>query len=286
MTIKENSLLEPSSFFNIEFKKQVAYDGMIPNHYHNHYEINYLLSGDRYFFINDKAYHLESGSVVLINANVIHHTTYPIVPKLERVIIEFKKEFIADFINHVHDIDLFSCFSSDIHILKLDYNDQNFFETILFKMSGEKKKQRDGFNTYQKILLIELLLFLNRGVSKVKKNKKSDHLNSKYKKMAEIVDFINNNYMKELTLSFVAKTFYVNNNYLSKSFKGITGFTFIKYLNLIRIKKAQELLMDSKLNITQISEAVGYENLTHFGRVFKTITGISPLNYRNFRKNK
>lgn len=60
----------------------------------------------------------------------------------------------------------------------------------------------------------------------------------------------------------------------------MTGLTFTEYLNYIRVKEAKELLCKSAESITQISEKVGYESITHFGRVFKKLTGVSPLKYR------
>jgi len=52
----------------------------------------------------------------------------------------------------------------------------------------------------------------------------------------------------------------------------------------VRIKEAKKLLINTKLSITDVGEAVGYKSNTHFGRVFKNITGASPLSYRKRHK--
>jgi len=54
----------------------------------------------------------------------------------------------------------------------------------------------------------------------------------------------------------------------------------VKYLNTVRVMKSKRLLKESEFSITQIAEKVGYENATHFGRVFKAITGLPPIKYR------
>ena len=83
-----------------------------------------------------------------------------------------------------------------------------------------------------------------------------------------------------MTLQTISERFYISPYYFSRTFKQITGFTFIEYLNGVRIKEAQKLLRKTNLSIGKIAESVGYQNNTHFGRLFKKATGISPLAYR------
>jgi len=59
--------------------------------------------------------------------------------------------------------------------------------------------------------------------------------------------------------------------------------SFIDYLNHVRILEAQKLLNETGMNITMVSEKVGFESSSHFGRVFKAISGISPTQYRKLR---
>jgi AraC-like DNA-binding protein len=54
----------------------------------------------------------------------------------------------------------------------------------------------------------------------------------------------------------------------------------VEYVNLVRLKEAQKLLSAGGLNVTEVAESVGFESLTHFGRVFKASTGMSPKQYR------
>jgi YesN/AraC family two-component response regulator len=68
--------------------------------------------------------------------------------------------------------------------------------------------------------------------------------------------------------------------YLSRFFKEATGFTFVEYLNSVRIKEAKRLLERSSMKVKLISRKVGFGSVTHFGRVFKLVTGHTPLYYR------
>jgi YesN/AraC family two-component response regulator len=86
--------------------------------------------------------------------------------------------------------------------------------------------------------------------------------------------------MQRITLADISKEFYISQFYFSKIFKEATGFTFVEYLNSVRIKEAQRLLVSTNDKVIRISYNVGFGSIAHFGRMFKAITGYSPLQYR------
>ena len=92
---------------------------------------------------------------------------------------------------------------------------------------------------------------------------------------------INSDYTEKITLEDCANAVYISPAYLSRIFKAETGVSFNQYLNNVRIKKAKELLINSKLKLTDISSMVGYEDQSYFTHVFKKMVGISPNQYRN-----
>lgn len=84
----------------------------------------------------------------------------------------------------------------------------------------------------------------------------------------------------ELTLRTVADYVGFNEKYFSTRFARECGCTFITYLNELRIKRAQELLVQTDMKMYEISDAVGYNNVEHFNHVFKKKLCISPRDYR------
>ena len=274
-----NDLLSPENNFDIEYSKQENISSMPSNHYHNHYEIYYQLSGERYYFIQDRTYYVKKGDLVLINKNDLHKTTYAGAAIYERILINFREDFIYSFKENLMDIDLLSCFHNNLNILSLSLSQQNFIETLLFKILTEKTKNLLGYEAYLKISLIELLIFLNRFTEKAE-NHYLMYPSALHKRISEVAQYINRNYNTNLSLKSLAKEFYISFFYLSRTFKDVTGFTITEYLNSVRIKEGQKLLRETKLNITEISSKVGFESSTHFGRVFKSITQQSPLKYR------
>lgn len=98
--------------------------------------------------------------------------------------------------------------------------------------------------------------------------------------MPKVVDFLELNYMTKLSQQECADYFHINKDYLSRAFKKHTGIGMARYLNNIRIRKAQELLRTTDLQIQEIADRVGYFDSKYFSRQFKLATGMTPAQYR------
>jgi len=86
--------------------------------------------------------------------------------------------------------------------------------------------------------------------------------------------------MKPITLEIVGREAGFSTTYFSSLFKKETGRNFLEYLSQIRMEKAKELLKDTNLSIAMVCEKVGYSDLKHFTKSFRTATGIKPNEYR------
>ena len=96
----------------------------------------------------------------------------------------------------------------------------------------------------------------------------------------DIQMYIRNHYQEPISLASLAEQFYLHPNYLSRLFKEKTGKNFIDYITEIRMDKVKEMLADPNGKISDISQAVGYENPRYFSKVFKQTTGFTPREYR------
>ena len=101
------------------------------------------------------------------------------------------------------------------------------------------------------------------------------------KAIQEICDYVMENYTENITLSKICQEKYFNSNYISKKFYEVTGMTFNKYLQKVRIQNACELLIETDASIEMVSEMVGYNDVHSFRTVFKKIIGSTP---REFQK--
>lgn len=92
--------------------------------------------------------------------------------------------------------------------------------------------------------------------------------------------FMYDNYVLKLSLMDVAEQCYISNWHLSKLLNQYTGKGFFEIINIIRLDKAKELLKTTSKKIQDISEEIGFQDVTHFSRIFKNHVGVSPKEYR------
>lgn len=94
-----------------------------------------------------------------------------------------------------------------------------------------------------------------------------------------LLQFIQDNF-STVTLEAVATRFHYTPEYTSQLIKKTTGQTFTHILQQIRIEKAQVLLQDTNLSVSDIANQIGYENTEHFIRLFKKKLMMTPTEYR------
>ncbi|MCL2254574.1 MAG: response regulator [Lachnospiraceae bacterium] len=99
--------------------------------------------------------------------------------------------------------------------------------------------------------------------------------------VSNAVKFLKENYMQKIKLNDIAEQVYVSQWHLSRLLNQHTGHSFYDLLNNIRIEKAKELLGDPSLRIGEIADLVGFQDLTHFSKVFKKQEGVTANDYRN-----
>jgi len=93
-------------------------------------------------------------------------------------------------------------------------------------------------------------------------------------------NYIDENYLKQLTLEDVADYVHLSVYYFSHMFKKEIGMTFVEYVTEKKISKAQQLLLTTDLSISDIAREVGYWDSNYFGKVFKNTVGTTPSQYR------
>ena len=102
---------------------------------------------------------------------------------------------------------------------------------------------------------------------------------------SDFVDFINNNFHNsELTLDLVSGETGVSQRRITNDIQNQFGCNFKTYINRLRINESKRLLLDKELNIGEIAFKVGFNNQSHFNRVFKSELQISPTEYREKHK--
>lgn len=255
---------------------------MPTNHFHSTFEIYYLISGKREFFIKDRTLVIHQGDIVIISPNILHRTTNTEKPKHERFIVNIHEKHLAQISSSYLDI-YQPLFENDYLIISCPLNELLTIDSLTQKVIEEIEEQRPGCEIYAQTLILQMLIICCRHI-KQHNMQPIESPSPMHERISEVVRYLNSHYMNKLSLQSVAEKFYISPYYLSRFFKEATGFTFVEYLNSVRIKEAKRLLENSSMKVNLISKKVGFGSVTHFGRVFKEVTGYVPLHYRKMKR--
>lgn len=99
-------------------------------------------------------------------------------------------------------------------------------------------------------------------------------------RMKQAIAYIQENYETDLNMAVVSNYVSMNYSLFSYAFKQFTGKNFVNYLKELRINEAKRLLAETDMRVIEISQQVGYENEKHFMKIFKSVSGVSPTEYR------
>lgn len=95
-----------------------------------------------------------------------------------------------------------------------------------------------------------------------------------------VKNYIYQHYDEDLNLEMLAEKVYLSSGYLSFIFKKETGMNLNRYIRVFRMEKAKELLCSTNMKVAQVSEQVGFANVSYFCRSFREYYGSSPESYR------
>lgn len=193
--------------------------------------------------------------------------------EIEKILSELLNEVkIREF-----DVSYIEALSKEINKIVLQEVKEKFFsneEDILQKF--ERFKDIYNFGSFKEYShdLKEFILYINEYIKTMK------DIYGDRKNIDKALDYINKNYYKDLNLAIVSNEVSLNYSYFSQLFKEYTGENFVNYLKKIRINKAKELLRESNYKIYEVAQKVGYEDSKQFTKIFRNITGVSPVEYR------
>lgn len=263
----------------IEYAGRSDYFAMTTEHFHPHYEVYILLSGERHYFIRDQVYRVHQGDLVFIQKNELHRTLPAELPEHERIVIYFSDLFAERYFADQSEW-ILSLFQSKPPVLHLSTREQSPIHLLVQQLLRELTVQAHGYELCMQCIVIELLITCAR-LDRQQPLLPAVTIGSEaHQHMSEVARYIKCHYQQELSLPLLAEQFHLSPSYLSRIFKKTTGFSITEYLNTIRIQEAQRLLRESDLKIIDIANIVGFGNFSHFGKMFKHFSQVSPREYR------
>lgn len=249
-------------------------DNMFQSHYHNYYELYFLEDGERYQRIQDELYILKPGELMLFSPYIMHFSYGAENVPFKRIILYFHRD-------EVDSPELIEALDTANGKYQPSQQGRRTIHRALELLLQEQSNPGEFHSNYQHMLLNLLLYQLAR-----QKRMQAMAKPEESTRISQVMRYIHTHYAEDINLESLSRMFYVSPYYLCREFKEYTNSTIIQYVNVTRIMNAQRKFMETNMNITEISKATGFSNLTHFNRVFKSVTGMTPSGYRKTHKNQ
>ena len=242
-------------------------------HFHPEYELVYIENADGVRHVGSHISKFTGSDLVLIGSNIPHlNFDYCVRTDYRKVVIQIRENFLSDSLQIVPEL-------SKINTLFTKSNYGIGFLSETKRIVGERLKvfhQLPKFEQFIEILSIFQLLansseFELLHLSPYKnsiKNKEKERLDNVYRLIEEQSS-------RAISIEEVAEICNLSPAAFCRYFKKMTHKTFTEFVNQYRINQAKKYLLMGK-NVSESCYEAGFESLSYFNRVFKTVTGYSP----------
>ncbi|MBO5060487.1 MAG: helix-turn-helix domain-containing protein [Clostridia bacterium] len=239
-------------------------EAYVPTHWHDFFEIEYIISGSGDYIIDGKKYTIAPGMTFFmspINAHMV------IAHDVQLINISFSENLCDSFLLSQLD------FVDSVTAFRLEGADRDYIKTTALELSHSLDD-----NLYASLLLNTIVTKLHKIFTP------QATLRNNFSISKKAVLYIINNFRKNISLADAASYVGLTPSYFSMLFKKETGTTFKEYIDRLRFEYARKLILLSDMTVQQICAESGFGNYENFIRRFKLRFGSSPSIYRT--KNK
>ena len=247
-------------------------------HFHRFYEIHVLLDKEAEHLVDGALFPLRQYDITLLPPLKLHKSIYPEGDPVRRLIIDFSIPEESNPILKEETLRLLSVFYADPPVLRFSEVEQTDIFSHINEISRLLKLKEPGYMLQVHAEFMRFLFCLNRYAPKNSyKTVKEDTLEEK---IYQVTSYIHAHFAEELSLESLSQMFFISPYYLSHQFKAITGFNLVNYIQMTRIRNAQQMLLSDNLKITDIAGACGFNSFSQFNRTFNKFVGKSPREFR------
>lgn len=252
-------------------------------HYHDNYEISFITEGTGKRIVADSIEEFQPGDLVFIGRNLPHtwivdkEQLTPNKRTLEMVFLQFPPEALSPELLALPEFRFVAnALNQSERGLRITGQTLNSVSEIMLQLP-----YLDNFERFlQFFRLMDSIGRSTELVSLASRDYIHKRFQSNNKRIQTIHEYLMKNYRESIDLKQIASLVSMAEGSLCRFFKMQVGITIFEYLNKIKIEFACKLLMDYNLSILDVAIDSGFNNLSHFNKQFKLITGVTPKEYR------
>ncbi|HHT70680.1 MAG TPA: AraC family transcriptional regulator [Firmicutes bacterium] len=263
-------------------------------HHHDFFQICYVACGDIIHKQKNDEVHLVRGDAFIIPPNFTHSIISK-NPNAEFYSLSFQEPlFYPGFSNTSANnflmalkLDSVNKRHIDVRLrIRLDNLERVNMETLFECLLREFQLDLPRDNTMADSLIASILIVLSRAYfAEPGAQQQLSDINEYHESIMACIQYIDQNYMKPLTLPGLARKYALSKSTFGMLFPQIAGMSFKRYLNEKRIEHAVSLSAVESLSYYEIARLVGYKDTSTFYRNFVKVMGISPAEYRKQAQN-
>ncbi len=249
-----------------------------PPHWHTAAEIIMPIKNSYPLTYGDISLELKEGEILLICPGTLHHLN---AARGQRIIFQAELSAVA-FLSEIDT--LMGSLSPGLLISPETYpGEYSRIKVLMEEITSEYTASSSYYETLICARMLELFALIGRSEMTMNSTFQAGSIKqSEYReKFMDICSYIGEHCSEELSLEDVADRCGFSKYHFSRLFKQYANVSFYKYLNQKRIAKAEKLLIDPNMSVTEVSLACGFSSLSSFIRMFKIIKNCTPSQYRN-----
>ncbi|MEF3308273.1 AraC family transcriptional regulator [Paenibacillus sp. GYB004] len=247
-------------------------------------EINLSLAGTAVYVVGSRIYKTSPGHILLFPGHVPHQVFVDNADKYKRVVLcidDAMLQAMAGSPAPAHSLEWFG--SVPCHHIRLSMNMFALFKQIVQLMHTELMEQRRGWEQMMMAQLTSLSVMIGRMVDEQLAAYQQSRGPCLPEDLADrCCQYIESHLHEDLSLQSVAELFHVSPEHLTRTFKREKGVAFYQYVLLQRIQESKRLMLArSDISLTDIAYTLGFASSSHFSRIFKSVTAITPREFRH-----
>ncbi|MEN8157576.1 MAG: AraC family transcriptional regulator [Bacteroidota bacterium] len=259
-------------------------------HYHQEFELSFITEGSGKRIVGDSVEGFHPGDLIFIGSRIPHvwfsessHRRQHTGRTLESVYMLFNQDILPDPITSLPEFEYVR------KAIKLSERGIRITGETLNEVS-RIMLQLPYMNSMKKLMFFYEIMDLIGRSSSFSYLASSDYVKSKFEttnsRIHRIHEFLMKNYQTDIDLNEVAGIVHMAPASVCRFFKSSTGLTVFEYLNKIKIDYSCQLLLNTDMNIVDISYDCGFNNLSHFNKQFKKFIGQTPTIFRKLRTSQ